>query len=133
MDRTAALEQVLRDPTRSEKDKDIARAALGVESVSTTVPYQELSVDSKAMLLALGKNHLREISENEFALYAQHFSHSQKQELCRQWRDWVCPDNDFLALIGVSQTGYWQIICDRAKSDDVRMHALAEIRSSIGR
>jgi len=133
MDRTAALEHVLRDPTRSEKDKDIACAALGVASVSTTVPYQELSVDSKAMLIALGKNHLREISENEFALYAQHFSHSQKQELCRQWREWVCPDDEFLDLIGLTRTGYWQIIRDRAKSDDVRMNALTEIRSSTGR
>jgi len=133
MDRTAALEQVLRDPTRSEKDKDIARAVLGAAHVSTTVPYQELSVDSKSMLLALGKNHLSEITENEFALYAQHFSHSQKHELCRQWREWVCPDDEFLALIGLTRTGYWQIIRERAKSDDVRTHALTEIRSSIRR
>jgi len=133
MDRTAALEQVLRDPTRSERDKDIARAALIVASVSTTVPYQELSVDSRAMLLALGKNHLREVSENEFAHYAQHFSHSQKQELCRQWREWVNPDDELLALIGLTRMGYWQIIRDRAKSDDVRTHALTEIRSSIRR
>jgi hypothetical protein len=41
------------------------------------------------MLMALGKKHLREISEGEFARYAHHFNPSFKQELCRQWREWV--------------------------------------------
>ncbi len=133
MNRTEALTEVLHDPSRSQREKEIAAAALSATNVSTAGPHQELSQDSKAMLLALGKTHLREISEDEFARYAQHFGHPQKQELCRQWREWVCPDNDFLALIGLTRTGYWQIIHDRAKSDDVRMNALTEIRSSIRR
>jgi hypothetical protein len=98
------------------------------ELVSTAGTHQELSRDSSAMLLALGKTHLREISEDEFARYAQHFGPSHKQELCRQWRDWVCPNDEFLDLIGLLRTDHWQIIRDRAKSVDVRMNAMAEMQ-----
>src|SRR5260370_34380843 len=105
MNRTEALTEVLRDPSRSEADKNVARAALDKAKASVAVPHQELSVDSKSMLLALGKNHLREISENEFALYAEHFSHSQKQELCRQWREGGNPDGEFLVLNSLDRHG----------------------------
>jgi hypothetical protein len=132
MNRIEALTAVLQDPGRSQAEKEIAARALratnGEIKESATVPYQELSDDSRAMLLALGKKHLREVSDSDFTKYAQHFGHAQKQELCKQWREWVCPDDDFLALIGMSRTGYWKTIRDNAKSDDVRLNAEVEIR-----
>jgi hypothetical protein len=123
MEKIDALEAVLRDPSRSQRDKDIARAALDArqasstdaavsELVSTAGPHQELSPDSKSMLLALGKGHLREISEDEFAHYTKNFGLSHKQDLCRQWREWVCPDDEILDLIGLTRANYWQIIHD---------------------
>jgi len=97
------------------------------EPESPTSPYQVLSPDSLAMLHVVGKNHLRDISEADFERYAQHLDPSFKQELCRQWRAWVCPADDFLTLIGLSRAEYWKTIYDHAKSDDVRMNALAEM------
>jgi hypothetical protein len=70
------------------------------------------------MLQALGKRHLREINDDAFTKYAQHFDPRFKTELCRQWRAWVCPDDEFLSLIGLSRTGYWKTIYDHAKSDE---------------
>lgn len=80
------------------------------------------------MLNALGKPHLHDISEDDFARYAHHFDPSFKEKLCRQWREWVCPDDDFLDLIGLSRAEYWRTIHDHAKSEDVRQNALAEMR-----
>jgi hypothetical protein len=51
-----------------------------------------------------------------------------KKGLCRQWREWICPEDSVLYLIGLSRAGYWKTIYDHAKSDDVRMNALAEMR-----
>lgn len=137
MEKLAALEAILKDDSRSPRDKAIARAALdkakaierGVETdaitepTKTTAAYQELTPDSLTMLQALGKRHLRDISEDAFVLYAHHFDPRFKQELCRQWREWVCPDDAFLDLIGLSRAGYWRTIYDHAKSEDVRLNA----------
>jgi hypothetical protein len=60
--------------------------------------------------------------------YAQHFDTGFKQELCRQWREWVCPDAAFVDLIGMSATDYWRTAYDHGKSDNVRANALAEMR-----
>jgi hypothetical protein len=112
MNRTEALTAVLQDPGRSQAEKGIAARALRAsataelrETEGTVSPYQELSADSQTMLHALGKRHLRDISEDEFARYAQHFDPRSTELLCRQWREWVCPDDDFLDLIGLSRTG----------------------------
>jgi len=103
MNRTEALTAVLQDPNRSDAEKEIAARALRSrtnadvrELVSATIPYQELSADSQAMLHSLGKKHLSEINEDEFARYAHQFNPSFKQALCRQWRAWVCPGDDML-------------------------------------
>ena len=135
MNRTEALTAVIEDPGRSRAEKEIAARALQAsanvgdkEPASASTPYQELSADSLAMLHALGKNHLRDISEDAFVLYAHHFDPRFKQQLCTQWREWVRPDDAFLELIGMSRTDYWRTVYEQAKSDDVRMNALAEMR-----
>ncbi len=140
MNRTEALTEVLRDPARSHAEKEIAARALrsvnasadvgDKEPASASTPYQELSADSLAMLHALGKNHLRDISEDAFALYAHHFDPRFKELLCRQWREWVCPEDYVLALVGMSRSDYWRAVYDHAKSDDVRQNAVIEMQKS---
>jgi hypothetical protein len=138
MNRTAALTEVLRDPNRSRAEKEIAARALRAlnasadvgdkEPASPATPYQELTPDSLTMLQALGKRHLRDISEDAFVLYARHFDPRFKELLCRQWREWVRPDDAILELIGMSVADYWRTIYDHAKSDDVRMNALEQMQ-----
>jgi hypothetical protein len=130
MNKIEALSAVLQDPGRSPAEKEIAARALrsvsasgigtGIEPACASTPYQELSPDSLVMLHALGKKHLRDISEDEFVRYAQHFDPRFKELLCRQWREWVRPDDSVLDLIGMSRTEYWRAIYDDAKSDDVK-------------
>jgi|SRR5580693_1419091 hypothetical protein len=139
MNKIEALSAVLQDPGRSPAEKEIAARALrsvsasgigtGIEPACASTPYQELSPDSLVMLHALGKKHLRDISEDEFARYARHFDPRFKELLCRQWREWVCPDDAFLDLIVLTRTEYWKTIRDNAKSDDVRMNARTEINN----
>src|ERR1700675_3351855 len=39
--------------------------------------------------------YLGEVSEGELARYAHHFDPWYKEELCRQWREWVCPGSEW--------------------------------------
>jgi hypothetical protein len=133
----------LQDPKRSPAEKEIAARALRPVNTSSmdaetreqspASPYQELTPDSQAMLQALGKKHLRDISEHDFARYAQHLDPRATELLCRQWREWICPEDYVLDLIGMSRAEYWRAIYEHAKSDDVRMNAVAEMpKSNVG-
>ncbi len=80
------------------------------------------------MLQALEKKHLRDVAEADFERNAQHLDPRATELLCRQWREWICPDDSVLALIGMSRTDYWRTVYDHAKSEDVKQNALAEMR-----
>jgi len=123
MDKFTALQAVLDDPTRSENEKQIARGALQRNRSSEQV----LTPDSAAMLQALGKNHLLEISEQAFETYIARFGHAQKVELSRQWSQWVAP-TELLQIMRWSEVGYWQSVRDSPETEDVRQHAQAQIR-----
>lgn len=136
MNKLEALTAVLQDPSRSREEKEIAARALRSVNASTDAEpaitaYQELTQDSQMMLQALCKKHLRGISEADFERYAHDFDPCFKELLCRQWREWVCPDDDFLNLIGLSRTNYWRTIYDHAKSEDVKAHARRQLAALL--
>jgi len=122
MDKFTALQAVLDDPTRSENEKQIARAALQRNRSSEQV----LTPESAAMLHALGKNHLLEISEHAFETYAARFGDAQKVELSRQWSQWVAP-TELLNIIRWSEVDYWRSVRSSAETDDVQQHAAQQI------
>jgi hypothetical protein len=96
------------------------------QSVAAEQP-QSLPTASEAMLRALGRNHLGELSNEEYARHSSEFGWVERLELERQRGQWLCPDPEILVLLGLTRLTFWQGVRDRATTDDVRQNATKEI------
>jgi hypothetical protein len=96
----------------------------------STVPAehpQALPTASEAMLRALGRNHLGELSDEEYERHRSEFGWAERLELDQQRGQWCCPDPEILMLLGLNRLTYWHGVRDRATTDDVRQNATKEI------
>jgi hypothetical protein len=93
---------------------------------------QGLPTASEAMLRALGRKHLGELSDEEYGRYSSEFGWVERLELERQRGEWFCPDAEILVLLGLTRLTFWQGVRDRAKTDDVRHNAHREIKRLEG-
>jgi hypothetical protein len=148
--RQALLRRLICDKKKSAKARIAALRELlcvGNEPQATATPEvrsegvhmpepgtcQMPSEDSQAMLRSLGKNHLREITAEEFERYCVGISYAKQLEVGCQWREWVVTgDDDLLEMIGLSKLKLWQDIRDQAQTVDVRENAEREIKQLEG-
>jgi hypothetical protein len=96
----------------------------------STVPAEQpqaLPTASEAMLRALGRKHLGQLSDEEYARHSAEVSWPERLELERQRGEWRCPSEEILVLLGLTKLTYWQGVRDRATTDDVRQNATKEI------
>jgi hypothetical protein len=130
--RAALLRRLACDQKKSAKARLAAlKEVLAREPQASTAP--ERSADhapttSEVMLRALGKDHLGQVSEEDFARHSAEVTWPERLELDRQRGEWFCPDPEILVLLGLSRLTYWQGVRDRARTDDVRQNAQREIK-----
>jgi hypothetical protein len=87
---------------------------------------------SEAMLRALGRKHLGELSDEEYGRHSAEVSWPERLELDRQRGEWAAPDDEILDAMGLSRLTFWQGVRDRATTDDVRENATKEISKLAG-
>jgi hypothetical protein len=121
--RLAALRELL-----SVSNQDEPQAAAPNDPVQVEYGTQQaLSVAALAMLNALGKSHLRDVDQEEWAQYAKHQGITWMDDLYAEYMAWKCPDEDVLAIIGMKPLDHWKMVQAHAKTDDVRQHAQRQI------
>jgi hypothetical protein len=129
MDRNS-LEQIVRDPHSTPQERETAALELGGGpqfTADTELP------EAKRMLAVLGKEHVREITENEWESYFAKGHAPASEELIGEWRFFVPPDERMLELLtGQDHVGglrwWWQYTLDHCgKREDVKAHALARL------
>lgn len=108
MEKFAALEAILRDGTRSPRDRAIARAALdkakaietGIETDAEIIPGPMVDLPEAVQLLAaLGKKYIGEVSGDEWVTYfAKNHTHPSEALIC-EWNFFVAPDARALWLL----------------------------------
>jgi hypothetical protein len=122
------FKEILDNPAASPGDRARARAALGAE-----VPTETVLAEAGHMLAALGKKHVSEITENEWMNYFAKNHAPPSEQLIREWRYFVPPDDRALELLtGQDRIGglrwYWQTILSTAvERADVKAHARARL------
>ncbi|MGB6499418.1 MAG: hypothetical protein WBF09_20645 [Candidatus Acidiferrum sp.] len=101
------LKHILDNPAASPEGRARARAALGVEMPETELP------EAQRMLASLGKKHVSEITEDAWMAYFAKNHAPASEELIREWRYFVPPDDRTLELLtGQDRIGglrwWWQ-------------------------
>jgi hypothetical protein len=94
-----------------------------------------LSHEAAEMLRAIGKNHLREVSDEEWARYSA--KHAISDLLCAEYWDWHCPDVEVLKLIHGTDARdaaihHWISVQNRTSDIHVRQHAQEQIKQLEG-
>src|SRR5258708_5091633 len=124
-----SLEIIVNDPHSTAEERAIAARELG----GVQVPSDTELPEAQVMLAALGKKHIREISEDD---WVNHFAKNHapaSEELIREWRFFVAPNERTLWLLtNQDHVGglrwYWQtILSTSGERLDVRAHALARL------
>jgi hypothetical protein len=122
------LKNILDNPAASPEGRARARAALGAElPVETDLP------EAQHMLAILRKRHVMEITEDDWMAYFAKNYAPASEELIREWRYFVPPDERALELLtGQDHIGglrwYWQTVLSTAgERADVKAHARARL------
>src|SRR5258707_2604656 len=133
MNRTEALTEVMQDPTRSERERQIATRALQAANVNATdaalgaAPDPHVMADDTRMMLAALK--VERIADLNEDIYERHcIAHCVKHTdpIVTEFRYWIPPSAEVLELIGLTLRGYWQAVYDRAAGanrPDAQAHA----------
>ncbi len=125
-----SLEIIVNDPHSTAEERAIAARELGGGQF---LPDTELP-EAQVMLAALGKKHIREISEDD---WVNHFAKNHapaSEELIREWRFFVAPNERTLWLLtNQDHVGglrwYWQTILETCgKREDVKAHARGRLQ-----
>jgi len=125
-----SLEIIVNDPHSTAEERAIAARELGVGqfTVDTELP------EALRMLATLGKKHIGEVSEDDWTNYFSKGHSLASEELIREWRFFVPPNDKILELLtGEDHIGglrwHWEstlAICgERA---DVKAYALARLQ-----
>jgi hypothetical protein len=90
-----------------------------------------LSPEAVEMLRILGKNNLREVSDEEWARYSAQRGISDL--LCGEYWQWHLPNVEFLMLIHGKERleatiQHWTSVHDRTADNHVKRHALDQIK-----
>src|ERR1700683_1456689 len=94
-------------------------------------PATTPSPDAAEMLRVVGKNHLREVSGEEWSRYAA--QHTVSETLCAEFWNWHLPDPRLLELISGregarAQIEYWETVRRRSAGRQVHAHAVNQIK-----
>lgn len=108
------LKHILDNPAASPEGRARARAVLGLE-----LPVETALPEAQHMLATLRKKHVREIAEDEWVSYFAKNYAPASEELIREWRYFVPPDDRALELLtGEDRIGgrrwYWQTVLNTA-------------------
>jgi hypothetical protein len=120
------LKVLLENPAVSAEQKQRAIEAVG----DTDDPPARFSEAAMAMLRTVGKSHLIDVTAEEWSKYSQH--RGITEDMCEEYWQWRCPDDEYLELLGESARWHWERVRDNAATDDVRAHALAQIKKLEG-
>jgi hypothetical protein len=111
-------------------ERSIAQAQLdALECDQDQEPHQpsaKFSDAAMAMLRMFGKPHLIGVTTEEWSQYAQH--HGVTEAMCEEYWIWHCPDAEYLELLGESRRWHRERVRDRATTEDVRAHAVDQIK-----
>jgi hypothetical protein len=105
-------------------------AATNSESDDTQGP-PTFSAEAHEMLRILGKNHLRDVTNDEWIRYTA--GRNISETLCAEYWQWHCPDIEVLVLIHgteplAARVQHWTLIHDRTADLHVKRHALDQIK-----
>ena len=83
------------------------------------------------MLRILGKNHLRDVTNDDWSRYGA--GRSIGETLCAEYWQWHCPDAEVLVLIHgteprAAKVQHWTSIHNRTADPHVKRHALDQIK-----
>jgi hypothetical protein len=89
------------------------------------------SPEAHELLRILGKNHLRDVTDDEWSRYAA--GRNISETLCAEYWQWHCPDVEVLVLIHgteplAAKVQHWTLIHDRTADLHVKRHALDQIK-----
>jgi len=135
MNRTEALLDVLQDPARSQKDRDIAARALRAANASADVLVaapdpQEMTEATRMMLAALKVERIADLNEDTFERYCVAHFVKPSDPLVKEFRFWIPPSAAFLSTIGMTLPEWWRTIFDlavTANRPDAQAHARQQL------
>jgi hypothetical protein len=89
------------------------------------------SLEAHEMLRILGKNHLRDVTNDDWSRYET--GRGISETLCGEYWRWHCPDQMFLQLISgkegpEAQLDYWESVCRTTADRHVQAHATSQIK-----
>jgi hypothetical protein len=118
------LKAILENPAVSAEQKQRLQAVGGDHAIA------QFSDALMAILRTVGKSHLIDVTAEEWSKYSQH--RNVAETMCEEFWQWHCPDDEYLELLGESARWHWERVRDNAATDDVRAHALAQIKKLEG-
>ena len=119
------LQSIIDDPGSTAEERAAARSRLNSAAIGEEPPT--FSPRAQEMLRALGKTHIRDVSEDEWLRYIQQRGLTLRDPLVMERAEWVLPDERFMELTGWTPRTYWRWVLDRATSPQVRENALKEL------
>ena len=138
MNRTEALTEVMQDPTRSERERQIATRALQAANVNATdaalgaAPDPHVMADdTRMMLAALKVERIADLNEEIFERHCVAHFVKQTDPIVREFRYWIAPDDSTLKLIGMTRRDWWETIhkmAVAANRPDVQAHARRKLQ-----
>jgi hypothetical protein len=89
------------------------------------------SLEAHEMLRVLGKNHLRDVTDDEWSRYGA--GRSIGETLCAEYWQWHCPNVELLVLIHGkaardAMIQHWLSVQNRTADLHVKRHALGQIK-----
>jgi hypothetical protein len=89
------------------------------------------SLEAQDMLRVLGKNHVRDVTDDEWSRYGA--GRSISEALCGEYWRWHCPDQSYLELISgmegpEARVDYWESVRRATTDRHVQAHAESQIK-----